>query len=596
MSCNYCGRPLNNHYHSCPEVTPTTINPDCIKDPCEELIYSDCVFYSGPDNECYGIMNGDNINEVISYLIDQLAPYCITTTTTTTEAPTTTTTSTTTSTTTTTTTSTTTTTTTTVVPLQSMTINAFNLTSVVFSTFYSATDDVIIDWGDGSTDTYFVGSSNPTHTYTTPYTGLITIQSVDLSSITNINLTSTTPVSTPPYYPISIFTSELVKLDGLVNMYLGVHIYLDGIASELPRTLLYATIISTNLSGTTVNLPPDLIRLELYGANTINGDTLGLPRSLVYLNIFGSNQIDGLLSDLPPLLTRVDIEGVNTIHGDISGLPNPTGLAVVAFLGNNYISGNISGITSHTAMTNLSIYGVNTLEGDIIDLPGSLINVQIDGNNILTGNIHNFPASLTYVYIDGNNTIFGPTTGFTLTGVTTFNIGGNNNISGDISNLGAVSQQLRIGGNNSVSGDILDTARTLTYLNIEGNNTLSGLVSDLPPNVTNCTISGINSLTGDIAIDLPVSLTYIALESVGAASFIYTHTVAHPWASAMRKVSFVQPIMFTTTEIDNILIDLATYATSWSGDKAINLSGVRSTASDAAVLTLTGLGVTITFV
>lgn len=87
MSCNYCGRPLNNHYHSCPEVTPTTINPDCIKDPCEELIYSDCVFYSGPDNECYGIMNGDNINDVIAYLINELAPYCTTTTTTTTRGP-----------------------------------------------------------------------------------------------------------------------------------------------------------------------------------------------------------------------------------------------------------------------------------------------------------------------------------------------------------------------------------------------------------------------------------------------------------------------------------------------------------------------------
>lgn len=597
MSCNYCGRPLNNHHYTCPSTT--TINPDCVKDPCEELIYSDCVFYSGPDNECYGIMNGDNINDVLAYLIDQLAPYCITTTTT--EVPTTTTTTeipttTTTTTTTTSTTTSTTTTTTTARPLQIMTINAFNLRALSFSSFNSLTDDVIIDWGDGLSDTYPVGSSNPSHSYPIgAYTGLITIKSVDLTTITDFNLVTTTPISTPPYYPVSIFTSELIKLDGLITMYLGAHIYLDGITSELPRSLQTAIIISTNLSGNTSELPLGMINLQVYGANTISGDTRDLPRTLTTLYIFGSNQISGLLEDLPPGLINIDIEGVNTINGDLFGLP--TGLVSFTLLGNNYINGNVNLITSYTALTRFVVYGVNTLSGDVVDLPPNLINIQIDGANTLSGDIADLPSSLTYVYIDGVNTIGGLTSGFALSGVTTFVIAGQNTISGDISYLGSVSQQLGISGNySSISGNLIDTARTLVYLNIEGNNTLAGLVSDLPPNVINCTISGINTISGDIAIDLPISLTYIALESVGASSLIYTHTVAHPWASNMRKVSFTQPIAFTTTEIDNILIDLAASTTSWSSDKTINLSGVRSTASDAAVSTLTGLGVTITFV
>lgn len=586
MSCNYCGRPLNNHYHSCPEVTPTTINPDCIKDPCEELIYSDCVFYSGPDNECYGIMNGDNINDVLAYLIDQLAPYCITTTTT--EVPTTTTT-------TSTTTSTTTTTTTTARPLQIMTINAFNLRALSFSSFNSLTDDVIIDWGDGLSDTYPVGSSNPSHSYPIgAYTGLITIKSVDLTTITDFNLVTTTPISTPPYYPVSIFTSELIKLDGLITMYLGAHIYLDGITSELPRSLQTATIISTNLSGNTSGLPLGMINLQVYGANIISGVTTNLPRSLTTLYVFGSNQITGILEDLPTGLIYVDIEGVNTINGDLFGLP--TGLVSFNLLGNNFINGNVSLITSYTALTRFVVYGVNTLSGDVVDLPPNLINIQIDGANTLSGDIADLPSSLTYVYIDGVNTIGGLTSGFALSGVTTFNIVGQNQIDGDISYLGSVSQQLGIGGNNTILGNIIDVARTLTYLNIEGNNSITGLISDLPPNVINCSVIGNNTLVGDLNVDLPLSLTYIALESL-IANLSYSYVSSHAWSSSMRKVSFVKGTPFTTTEIDNILIDLAASATSWSADKIINLSGIRSTASDVAYTTLTtGRGVTITFV
>jgi hypothetical protein len=60
----------------------------------------------------------------------------------------------------------------------------------------------------------------------------------------------------------------------------------------------------------------------------------------------------------------------------------------------------------------------------------------------------------------------------------------------------------------------------------------------------------------------------------------------------MRKITLVRSTTFTTTEVDNMLIDLAT--TSWSAGGIINLSGPRTSASNAARITLIGLGVSVT--
>lgn len=493
----------------------------------------------------------------------------------------------TTSTTTTSTTTTSTTTTTTATPLQQMTINGIALTTITFTELNSLTEDVVIDWGDGNTDIFLAGSSTPTHTYTTPYTGLITIKSVDLTSIDIFNLVTTVPASGNP---ISIDTSELVKLDGLVTLYLGVHVYLNGLISQLPSTLQYATIQPNNLSGHTSELPVGLIELSIYGTTSIDGDVIDLPTGLTTCNIIGVNTIDGLTSDLPSGLIHLQVEGNNTIHGDISLLP--TGLITLSLLGSNYVNGDIAGITSFTGLVYLLVAGSNGISGDIADLPPNLINVQIDGLNTLLGNISDFPSSLTYIDIRGGNTIGGNTSGFVLTGVTVFMIiSAGTTISGDIANLSGVSSQLAITGTNAISGNIMDVAATLTYLDIEGNNIIAGLLLDLPSGLRTCIISGSNTLSGDINIDLPASLTYIVLQST-SATYTYTHVSPRTWASNMRKITLVRSTPFTTTEVDNMLIDLAT--TSWSAGGIINLSGTRSSASDAARVILIGLSVSVT--
>jgi hypothetical protein len=68
----------------------------CATQLCEQQLSTDCIIYSGPDNECYGIYNGDTLTNVLDILFTQAFPECSTLTTTTTTSTTTTSTSTTT--------------------------------------------------------------------------------------------------------------------------------------------------------------------------------------------------------------------------------------------------------------------------------------------------------------------------------------------------------------------------------------------------------------------------------------------------------------------------------------------------------------------
>lgn len=101
MSC-CCNNYLYGLPCCCPPVvstSTTTTTTTCLNgEPCDEAYESDCVIYNGDDLECYGIIKGMTITDIIGILIS-LLPQCTTTTTTTTSTTTTTTSSTTTTTT-----------------------------------------------------------------------------------------------------------------------------------------------------------------------------------------------------------------------------------------------------------------------------------------------------------------------------------------------------------------------------------------------------------------------------------------------------------------------------------------------------------------
>ncbi len=87
MSCS-----CNNYTYGlpccCPSpvvgTTTTTTTTTCEgAEPCDAAYQSDCVIYTGDDLECYGILSGMTVTEIIEILI-ALLPQCTTTTTTTT--------------------------------------------------------------------------------------------------------------------------------------------------------------------------------------------------------------------------------------------------------------------------------------------------------------------------------------------------------------------------------------------------------------------------------------------------------------------------------------------------------------------------------
>lgn len=103
-----------------------------------------------------------------------------------------------------------------------------------------------------------------------------------------------------------------------------------------------------------------------------------------------------------------------------------------------------------------------------------------------------------------------------------------------------------------------------------------------------------NLATGDLSgvVDLALLTTFVA---IGDFTIDYTPKVFAPnferWT--FRPTTATNPM--SSTELDQMLIDAS--QTTWTGDKRIDVdgnNGVRTSASDAAVATLQGMGVSLT--
>ena len=165
-------------------------------------------------------------------------------------------------------------------------------------------------------------------------------------------------------------------------------------------------------------------------------------------------------------------------------------------------------------------------------------------------------TSLTDVYVLGSNTLSGDISG--LTSLTYIRITGSNTLSGDISGLTSMTD-VYVTGSNTLSGDISGLT-SLTLLNVTGSNTLSGDV--------NLIVNGI---------------TYLSLSPCN----IDTYTAGATWSNATVTINPSVGYGYDSTEIDNILIDMA--ASNIFSGRIITLQGsslARTSASDAAVLKL----------
>jgi hypothetical protein len=125
---------------------------------------------------------------------------------------------------------------------------------------------------------------------------------------------------------------------------------------------------------------------------------------------------------------------------------------------------------------------------------------------------------------------------------------------------------------------------TLTYLYVVGSNTLSGSVAGLT-NLTYLYVLGSNTLSGDLgSTDVLNGITTFILNPCG----MDTYTSGATWYNIDYTINPSAGYGYDSTEIDNILIDMANSASGPSG-KTITLRGssaARTSASDAAVATL----------
>jgi len=430
-------------------------------------------------------------------------------------------------------------------PLEIFRMSASTLSAITITNLNSVSYPFIVNWGDGNSDTYAAGSHSPTHIYNSLFTGVITVSSQHLSDIDSFSITSTLTGGTT--HLISISTSEYTKLSGVLNSYFGYKVSLDGLISQIPRFITYLVISSSNITGNTTDLPSTLTNIQMFNNNgntVLSGNTSGLPAGLRYASIYD-----------------------NTISGDTSGLP--TGLTYLNLLGDNTVSGDTGGLPS--GLVTMAIFGNNTISGDTIGLPRSLTTCQIIGNNTISGDTTGLPTGLTNFLLGGDNTISGDTTGLPV-GLTYCDITGQNTIGGDTSGFPTGLKDLYLLGSGTTVG---------TYI--------TGNVTGLPIVLSACTIAGYNTIDGSFS-DFSPNLVFISIEGNNT---ITGYTFSHVWPTTMRQLSVLGNATVSTTNINNILSDLATYSTTWIGAaKFIKLKGTQT--NPGAVATLTGIGVTVT--
>jgi hypothetical protein len=253
-------------------------------------------------------------------------------------------------------------------------------------------------------------------------------------------------------------------------------------------------------------------------------------------------------------------------------------------------------------MSIVSLVGAGTgLRFDIGQLPRSVTYLNINANNIIYGLIDNLPNGMTRFTLYGQNLVSGSIDNMPAS-ITIFQhlntAVGAGVIIGNITNLNRNMTYFYLNDLNEVSGNVADMPTTLIInLNIQGRSVITGDIAGMPnaTAMTQLILSGNNNtFTGDVGDFQSVNCPYIYIKG----NFADYTTRTYP--STMQRIRY-DPFSgygLSSSEVDQVLIDLARDATTWTGDKSIWLAGYnapRTSASDAAVNTLTVIyGVAVT--
>ncbi len=318
----------------------------------------------------------------------------------------------------------------------------------------------------------------------------------------------------------------------------------------------------------------------------------------------------GQMSDLTSLsnLTNLIVKYDYTTSPNLNEIPTSIQQLIIGSGGYTTITGDISVISS-TTIQEFSIRGSNTVYGDISTLPNSVTTINVTGSNTLSGNTSdfNFP-NLTYLFLQGSNTVTGDVVNLPNT-ITSLYMYGNNTIYGSLSDIPASINILNLTTTGILTGDLSDLPRNgYSQLTLNGSNSsLSADTSTIPivSGVTfNVTIDG--SLTGDLSdlfnggVDFPSCTFILNASNASSCSITYTSGVFLWGSLSATQIGISTSTNLTNTEIDNLLIDIDSFGggVDWiscaGGSNVLTLNGVRTSASNAAVTSLNGKGVTVT--
>jgi cytoskeletal protein CcmA (bactofilin family) len=411
-------------------------------------------------------------------------------------------------------------------------------------------------WGDGNTTNYPAGSINITHTYSTPYTGNILIQTADLTSITQLSPGGVSPqITSNSVRYLEVETSQINILDGLTTFgNYGSGFFTSGNISLLPSTLISFESRLTSCSGNVANLPSSL---ETFGvdlfeslpnqSNNISGNISNLPTTLKNFFVGGNNTITGNIGDCPPLMEDLQITGQNTITNNISLMSTPN-------------------------LFRIQLKGLNTVSGDLGSLSNSVTVIQLYGQNSVTGDISTLPPNLTFLEVVGSNTLYGNIGTLNYTTLSTIIIQGNNTISGNISGVNLkTNASLRLDGNNTVTGNIsgLGNSYINQQLYISGNNTISGNIQDLPSNNRNVTILGNNTISGDLSL-VHLNIRFLVIRGNNTIS---TFSNSSRIFTNLNQID-VFGSGLNSTNINNLLTSYA--SSTWTGIKQLKIKGTST--------------------
>jgi hypothetical protein len=268
-----------------------------------------------------------------------------------------------------------------------------------------------------------------------------------------------------------------------------------------------------------------------------------------------------------------------------------------------------SGVTYDCKMTNASALtkitnttGAGTgIKFDVGNLPANVLHLEINANNTVYGLIDNLPNSMTRFTAYGQNLVGGSIdnmpSSITIFQHTNTAVGAGV-ITGNIANFNRAMSYLTLNDLNEVTGNASDVPYTnIVICWMMGNGYLTGNIAGMP-NATAMTqfiLTGANSTTtGDVGDFQSVNCPYIFIKGN------FTDYTTRTYPSTMQRIRY-EPFNgygLSSAEVDQVLIDLARDATTWTGsEKTVWLAGynaARTSASDAAVTTLVTRGVAVT--